>query len=232
MGTVKSYYAIIPATVRYDKNLPDGAKLLYGEITALCNQEGFCWASNQYFADLYGKSKNTISRWIALLEKLGYIIRNIRYKTDSKEVDARCITICDTPQQKCSDPPPKIEDTSPQILGEPPSKNGEDNNTVNNTNNIPPISPKGKKVALTTLIEEYTQNPELRDALLGFIEMRSRGKSSFTERALKLNLSTLTKLGPSEESRIKIVNRSVERGWKGFFKLDEDSKEGKAWNYL
>ena len=35
-----SYYSILPAVVRYDKDLTDKAKLLYSEITCLCNKEG------------------------------------------------------------------------------------------------------------------------------------------------------------------------------------------------
>lgn len=68
-----SYYANIPATVRYDKSLPANAKLLYGEITALCNKEGFCWASNQYFAELYGASPRTVREWVSKLAQQGYI---------------------------------------------------------------------------------------------------------------------------------------------------------------
>lgn len=72
-----SYYAVIPAPVRYDSELPDGAKLLYGEITALCEQQGFCWASNAYFGRLYNKSVDTISRWIADLSNRGYITTQV-----------------------------------------------------------------------------------------------------------------------------------------------------------
>ena len=67
------FYAIIPADVRYDRSLKPNAKLLYGEITALCNKEGFCWADNGYFADLYQVSKETISRWISQLELAKYL---------------------------------------------------------------------------------------------------------------------------------------------------------------
>jgi len=67
------YYGVIPADVRYDKNISDAAKLLYAEISALANTEGYCWATNKYFADLYCKHEVTISRIIKELEKAGHV---------------------------------------------------------------------------------------------------------------------------------------------------------------
>lgn len=88
-----SYYAIIPAEIRYDKELTANAKLLYGEITSLCNEKGICWASNQYFADLYSTTKETISRWVSQLAKKKYIAIKMFYKKGSKEIDKRIISI-------------------------------------------------------------------------------------------------------------------------------------------
>lgn len=88
-----SYYSVIPAKIRYDKELMANAKLLYGEITALCNDKGICWARNEYFADLYDVSNETISRWISQLNKKKYIKVKMFYKKDSKEIDKRIISI-------------------------------------------------------------------------------------------------------------------------------------------
>ena len=129
MEEKKSYYAIIPANVRYDKNITGNAKLLYGEITALCNEKGYCWATNNYFAELYQVSHNTITNWLKDLKKAGYIEIYIKYKKDSKEVEARYIKILVEGTQNNLD-------TSPKKLGEGTPKNCEDNNTFNNTYNI------------------------------------------------------------------------------------------------
>lgn len=68
-----NYFAVIPANVRYCSQLCANAKLLYGEITALTNQEGFCWATNSYFSSLYGVDERTIRRWLENLRKNGFI---------------------------------------------------------------------------------------------------------------------------------------------------------------
>jgi len=88
-----SYYAIIPANVRYDKNITPNAKLLYGEITALCNKEGHCWATNKYFSDLYNVSIVSVSKWITQLVKNKYLIREIIYKENTKQIDKRYLKI-------------------------------------------------------------------------------------------------------------------------------------------
>lgn len=79
-----SYYAIIPADVRYSKELCDGAKLLYGEITALCSKEGYCWASNGYFSKLYDKDAKTISRWVQELIEAQFIKSTIDKKAGNQ----------------------------------------------------------------------------------------------------------------------------------------------------
>jgi len=80
-----SYYAVIPAEVRYDKDLNANAKLLYGELTSLSNKTGYCWAKNEYFAELYGLSERTVSRMIAQLEAKGYIRCEMATTKDGSE---------------------------------------------------------------------------------------------------------------------------------------------------
>lgn len=90
---IPNYYSIIPANVRYDKRLKPNEKLLYGEITALSNKNGYCFATNKYFASLYNVSIKTISLWINELKEYGYINIDFIYKENSKEIMYRKISI-------------------------------------------------------------------------------------------------------------------------------------------
>lgn len=128
------YYGILPANVRYDKNLKPMEKIMYSELTALSSKNGYCNATNSYFAELYEVSKNTVSLWIGDLEKAGYIKTKLIYEPGTKNIKERRIFIADpitknndTYHEKEVDPITKNNDT-------PITKNREDNNTsINNT---------------------------------------------------------------------------------------------------
>ena len=141
-----SYYAVIPANVRYDTRLSPLAKLLYGEITCLCQKEGFCWATNAYFAKLYQKSKVWISNVINLLAKCGYISIELQYKEGTKEIKTRYISLKDVSRRKSLDKsateeqnfntPIKVEFNTPikENFNTPIKENFKGNNTsINNT---------------------------------------------------------------------------------------------------
>lgn len=86
-----TYFAIIPANVRYDKDLRPNEKLMYGELVCLANKYGYCTASNTYFANLYEVTQSAVSKWINNLAKKGYI--TIDYVMKGKEYVERRIAI-------------------------------------------------------------------------------------------------------------------------------------------
>ena len=131
MNEKPNYYAIIPANVRYDNELKDKAKLLYGEITSLSTKEGYCYASNKYFANLYNVSTTTISLLIKNLVDKGYIESEIIYKEGTKEILKRYLKI--------------IKDPYLKNLKYPIKENLKDNNTSNNNTSIKKEINKEKK---------------------------------------------------------------------------------------
>ncbi len=122
-----NYYAIIPADVRYDTELSANEKLLYGEISALCNKLGYCYAQNTYFAELYSVGKRSIQRWIENLVNRGYIIVDVE-RDDNNAVVKRTIHLA----TKMSPPHDKNVTT-------PGDKNVTHNNINNNNNNNIPL---------------------------------------------------------------------------------------------
>lgn len=133
------YYAIIPADVRYDDRIPANAKLLYGEISALIGAAGFCYASNQYFAKIYGMSADSITRLFKKLEDNGYIRREIEKDHTGQVVRRKIYLSASVPQIQ---PPDFFTDTPLQNNREGTCKKDGETNT-SNTSNIPPNPPEG-----------------------------------------------------------------------------------------
>lgn len=127
----KSYYAVIPAYVRYDKDLSPNSKLLYGEITALCNEKGYCWATNQYFMDLYSLSERTIQNLLKQLVNKKYI--KIIIDNNTK----RRIFLLDTPAKNYGVGMQKNAGSPANNCTHNNKKNNKINNTDNNTRELP-----------------------------------------------------------------------------------------------
>ena len=86
-----SFYAVLPAYVRYEKRLKPAERLIFAEISALTNKFGYCTASNGYFADLYETRKETVSKWISHLSELGFLRLEMVY--EGKQIKGRKIWI-------------------------------------------------------------------------------------------------------------------------------------------
>lgn len=163
MAERPAYWAVIPASVRYDQDLPPNAKLLYGEVTALSDKRGYCYAQNGYFSELFSLSERSITRLFAVLVDRGYLrVDVIRDESTQEVLERRIYPIYD---HGISEPPPDIfvgtpPDIAPQDMGgdytppdnfvrtppdnsdgTPPDKNVGENNT--SIEYIPPIVPQG-----------------------------------------------------------------------------------------
>jgi len=161
---IPNYYAILSAEVRYDNNLRANVKLLYAEITALCNMNGECFATNKYFAKLYNKSKGAISGWISELVKYGYIKVEYTYKEGSKEIEHRYIKILKG----------GISENNNGLL-----KKTLKNNTTNTNTNITYSNNNG----ISKLLEEVkafdTTEQHKKDFLEYYLETNSKGKTKY-----------------------------------------------------
>ena len=147
-----NYYGILPANVRYDKELKPMEKILFTEISSLTSKEGYCYAKNSYFAELYDVHKNTVGNWINNLVKRGYLKSVIIYEKGTKNIQERRLYITTPTNEKTDTSINKKIDTCQsknleginEKIDTPINEKIEDNNTsinntsllLNNNNNI------------------------------------------------------------------------------------------------
>ena len=145
-----SFYAILPADVRYAEDLTSLQKILYAEITALTNKEWYCYAGNSYFAELYKKDPTRVSKTISDMQKKWYLqvsreneswfVRRI-YVWELKELKKTIKTTCrkvqkascrKTQDPSCSEVQGGIELNCKTPLAENCNIIIQDNNTTSN----------------------------------------------------------------------------------------------------
>jgi len=68
-------WGILPKIIAHDPSISAFAKILYSDISSLCAQRGYCWASNAYFAKVFTVSERTVTRAMKEIEPF-LIIKN------------------------------------------------------------------------------------------------------------------------------------------------------------
>lgn len=91
-----AYYGLIPTPVRYHKELKPTHKLLYAEITACLDHNGVCTRSNNYFSKVLNMSKGTVSNYMNMLRKEGFINVTIENEEGTMRFLNRYITLTPT----------------------------------------------------------------------------------------------------------------------------------------
>lgn len=222
-----TFYAVLPASVRYDSRLKAQEKILYCEITALSNVNKFCHAGNGYFSDLYGVDERTIRRWLNNLAKHGYI--TIEYEKQGEGQKRRIIPSDNAaadvhemsgPDKNVRTPRTKMSDTPGQKCPQEYYKN---NNTRENNTRA------GGRASVSDIFRDaFPGNERLTEALLAFEESRAAGKHPLTVNAASLACNKLNQLADEAGVRDRygymaaVLEQSILRGWEGLFALKDD----------
>ena len=125
----------IPKEIWLNKELTIQEKSFIAEIDSLDNDEG-CFASNDYFSNFFGLSKNRCSEIIKSLEKKGFVNISYIYKEKSKAIEKRVIRVINKPIRypvngaRDSDRPSRDSDRPSRDSDRRYSENCEDNNTL------------------------------------------------------------------------------------------------------
>lgn len=247
--TRPGYYAVIPADVRYDDTIPPNAKLLYGEISALSNRDGYCTAGNEYFAALYGMRGETIARLISKLENAGYISREI-VRDKSGQIEQRKVYLSvSAPDGQPLDE--KINTPLQKNQGGIDKKVKENNTSKNNrekeNKKEKDAQPSAKRTPLTdeqlrvlfidwiteTAAPDWNKQDKngLYFALDGFYSPRAVRKQepARTEAAFKALSNRLARYSGGDPAiMVDMLERATGAGWKSVFPIGGDRAAASA----
>lgn len=181
-----AYWAVLPASVRYDAGIPPNAKLLYAEISSLTDRTGYCYATNAYFERLYELSERTVIRLLRALVRAGYIsITDADGGSAMRKIYAGVnpVTV----------PPDKNVSTPLTEMSAPPDKNVTQNNkgTSKRTPKAPKKTAEWKSERFEAFWQFYPRGENRKAAIRAWDKLRPSDELlAEIGRALKRQMAT------------------------------------------
>ena len=210
-----SYTVIDNEIIRAD--LKATQKIVLITILSYHNKErGYSYPSHSdLMRDCCIKDKNTLIKAIKDLEALGYLrketIKGVGNRYYIEEVGENKTT------EKISsvkNPTGGVLKTQLEVCEKPNTINTKTNTKIN-TNN----KKEKEKTNIDKIINAYTENNSLVEAIKDFIKMRKTIKKPITDRGLKMILNKLDQYGNDDLEKIEILENSIMNCWQGVFEL-------------
>lgn len=210
-----SYTVIDNEIIRAD--LKATQKIVLITILSYHNKErGYSYPSHSdLMRDCCIKDKNTLIKAIKDLEALGYLrketIKGVGNRYYIEEVGENKTT------EKISsvkNPTGGVWKTQLEVCEKPNTINTKTNTKIN-TNN----KKEKEKTNIDKIINTYTENNSLVEAIKDFIKMRKTIKKPITDRGLKMILNKLDQYGNDDLEKIEILENSIVNCWQGVFEL-------------
>ena len=84
--------------------------------------------------------------------------------------------------------------------------------------------PKKPRETYDSIVSEFTDDPELRESILGFIAMRKMKRAVMTNRALKMKLKRVSGFTSDPKEQAAIFDQSTSNGWTDIYELKDRPK--------
>ena len=209
------FYTKINNDLLRSENLKANTKILLLVIMSYESKEGYSYPSHSRLIKETGLSKSTLIKCLKELEELGYITSEKAAGNNNKYFIDSSIKISSSKNDSSTK-----NDTSSSTKNETGvvlkmiHKNKQENKQKNNNSD------------LEVIVEAYTDNKELKETIIDFIEMRKSIKKKLTERGLKGILNKLDKLAVNDFEKIEILENSIMNCWQGVFEIKKEAHKG------
>lgn len=221
-------YYVISGWMINKLDLSNTELMVFAIIYGFCQNDRFNGSyhgSLQYLADFTGTTKQTIIKVLKSLTAKKYIEKSESYQNNVKFCTYKINT---TVVENLTGSKESLMGSKESLPGggkkslmgggkeSLPNNKSLDNESLNN------INKKTKKTDFDILIDEYTCNDKLKESIYEFIKMRKANKKPLTPYGLKKILNKLDTLATDDDSKIQILDKSIERSWGGVFELKDN----------
>lgn len=115
--------------------------------------------------------------------------------------------------------------------GKPSCKPNDKPNSKSNVRQAEGEREEDKKKRKKKEIKVFSDDPELNQAILAFMEFRKSIKKPMTDHAVELLINKLNGLSSYIPEQIEIINQSIVNGWQGVFPLKTEQAAVKKTGY-